>query len=236
MKRQRGRGRRSGGGNNSNPNKHFESNGPDVKIRGSAQQILDKYQQLGRDAQTSGDRVNAENYLQHAEHYYRVLATMQPKDKPREPQADGQAGETGEASENGAQSQADGEPRDEGREQNRSRGRNRNRRDREDRTSTETGGSSEGEPALEPEAVRDAVVVAPDADLAGEDAPVAAEKPKRRRVYKKREPAPASADDGEDGVMKTLSRGRKKAASTEPEAAADKSAPVPDAAPAEPAD
>jgi len=82
MKRQRGRGRRSGGGNN-NPNKHFESNGPDVKIRGSAQQILDKYQQYARDAQSSGDRVNAENYLQHAEHYYRVLAAMKPAEKPK---------------------------------------------------------------------------------------------------------------------------------------------------------
>jgi hypothetical protein len=74
MKRQRGRGRKSSG-----PNQHrnFESNGPDIKIRGSASNVYDKYQQLARDAASSGDRVAAENYLQHAEHYFRVLRSQQ---------------------------------------------------------------------------------------------------------------------------------------------------------------
>ncbi len=76
MKRSRGRGRRSGGGN---PNRAMESNGPDVKIRGAASTIYEKYLQLGRDAATSGDRVKAENYLQHAEHYYRLMAASQPR-------------------------------------------------------------------------------------------------------------------------------------------------------------
>jgi len=69
-KRQRGRpnGRRSFHGQSQT----FESNGPDVKIRGNALQVLEKYQALARDALASGDRVAAENYLQHAEHYYRV--------------------------------------------------------------------------------------------------------------------------------------------------------------------
>jgi len=66
----RGNGRRSGGGRNSS----FESNGPQGKIRGTAYQVIEKYQALGRDALTFGDRVAAENYFQHAEHYYRVLA------------------------------------------------------------------------------------------------------------------------------------------------------------------
>jgi hypothetical protein len=56
----------------------FESNGPDVKIRGTAAHIAEKYVQLARDAQSSGDIVMAENYFQHAEHYYRVLAASQP--------------------------------------------------------------------------------------------------------------------------------------------------------------
>ncbi len=55
----------------------YESNGPDVKIRGTAQHIADKYTQLARDAQASGDPVAAENYLQHAEHYYRIIAAAQ---------------------------------------------------------------------------------------------------------------------------------------------------------------
>jgi len=60
--------RRSGNGNRS-----YDSNGPDGKIRGSATQVYDKYISLGRDAQTSGDHVDAENYYQHAEHYYRIM-------------------------------------------------------------------------------------------------------------------------------------------------------------------
>lgn len=75
MKRGRNQRRRQGGG--PNPNRALDSNGPDVRIRGTAQQIYDKYQALARDAQSSGDRVKAENYLQHAEHYFRVLRSVQ---------------------------------------------------------------------------------------------------------------------------------------------------------------
>ena len=68
-KRMRGRNRKG-----PNPlSRSYESNGPDVKIRGTALHIAEKYVQLARDAQVSGDRVAAESYLQHAEHYYRVL-------------------------------------------------------------------------------------------------------------------------------------------------------------------
>lgn len=55
----------------------YESNGPDVKIRGSALHVAEKYAQLSRDAQSAGDRIMAENYLQHAEHYYRIVAAAQ---------------------------------------------------------------------------------------------------------------------------------------------------------------
>jgi len=55
----------------------YESNGPDVKVRGTAQHIAEKYAQLARDAQASGDPVAAENYLQHAEHYFRIILTAQ---------------------------------------------------------------------------------------------------------------------------------------------------------------
>lgn len=51
----------------------LDSNGPDIKIRGTASQIFEKYLALARDATASGDRIMAENYLQHAEHYYRIL-------------------------------------------------------------------------------------------------------------------------------------------------------------------
>ena len=58
-------------------NRVFESAGPDGKVRGTPQQIIDKYQLLARDAQLAGDRVAAENYLQHAEHYSRLLGDAQ---------------------------------------------------------------------------------------------------------------------------------------------------------------
>ena len=78
-----------GGGNNNNrkgPNpltRSYESNGPDVKVRGTAQHIAEKYMTLARDAQSSGDRVMAENYLQHAEHYNRIIAAAYAANPPQ---------------------------------------------------------------------------------------------------------------------------------------------------------
>ncbi len=70
-RRSRGRGGRKSG----NPrNQTFDSNGPGARVRGNASQIFEKYQQLARDAASSGDRVGAENFLQHAEHYYRLMS------------------------------------------------------------------------------------------------------------------------------------------------------------------
>ncbi len=67
-----------GGGGGGNPlSRVYESNGPDVKVRGTAQTIADKYLQLGRDAQSSGDIVMAESYFQHAEHYLRIVFAAQ---------------------------------------------------------------------------------------------------------------------------------------------------------------
>ena len=87
MKRQRGRGRKPGGGggggnnNHNHGNRSLESSGPEVKIRGTAAQIYEKYAQYARDAQSGGDRVKYEALLQHAEHYYRVMAASMPRDR-----------------------------------------------------------------------------------------------------------------------------------------------------------
>ncbi len=59
-----------------NRNHVFDSNGPDLRVRGTAQQLFEKYLQLGRDATSGGDRVTAESYFQHAEHYFRILNAM----------------------------------------------------------------------------------------------------------------------------------------------------------------
>jgi len=92
MKRMRGRNHRPGGGGGGGPsgaarhhagggvplnrNHVFDSNGPEIRIRGTAQQLFEKYLQLGRDATSGGDRVTAEAFFQHAEHYFRILNAM----------------------------------------------------------------------------------------------------------------------------------------------------------------
>jgi hypothetical protein len=83
QKRMRGRG---GHRKSQNPlTRVYESNGPDVKIRGTASHIAEKYIQLARDAQSSGDPVAAENYYQHAEHYFRLIAAAQEQLRQQNP-------------------------------------------------------------------------------------------------------------------------------------------------------
>jgi uncharacterized protein with von Willebrand factor type A (vWA) domain len=84
------RGRRNnsnnGGGNRRvNPRVHsFDSNGPDVRVRGNAFQVAEKYQTLARDATSAGDRVLAESYYQHAEHYLRLIRESQEEQNNRQ--------------------------------------------------------------------------------------------------------------------------------------------------------
>ncbi|WP_024880687.1 DUF4167 domain-containing protein [Methylosinus sp. LW3] len=87
---------RNGGRKGPNPlTRSYESNGPDVKIRGTAQHVAEKYLQLARDAQSSGDTIMAESLLQHAEHYFRLIAAAQTAQQ----QAQGGYGRTYEATE-----------------------------------------------------------------------------------------------------------------------------------------
>ena len=76
----------SGGGVPLNRNHVFDSNGPDIRLRGTSQQLFEKYLQLGRDATSSGDRVMAEGYFQHAEHYFRILNAMNQAAQQNQPQ------------------------------------------------------------------------------------------------------------------------------------------------------
>ncbi len=77
----RSRNKNNNNNRRSNPtnvvNRVFDSSGPEGKVRGTPQQIIDKYQSLASDAVLSGDRVNAENFLQHSEHYSRLLTEAQ---------------------------------------------------------------------------------------------------------------------------------------------------------------
>ena len=93
-KRMRGRNRNKGhhhhhhggGGQHHNPlTRVYESNGPDVKIRGTPHHVAEKYLQLARDAASSGDHVTAENHYQHAEHYFRLIAAAQEQFRQQNP-------------------------------------------------------------------------------------------------------------------------------------------------------
>jgi Domain of unknown function (DUF4167) len=127
--RQRSRGGRSGGGgggghqhhkqhHSHNPNRPpnrnqiFDSSGPDVRVRGNAHQVFDKYQALAREAAASGDRIMAEAYWQYADHYFRVIQTMGGFSH-RNNQGWGEGGEEGQPppQQGGAQqNQSNGQP------------------------------------------------------------------------------------------------------------------------------
>jgi hypothetical protein len=88
-------------------NRVFDSSGPEGKVRGTPQQIIDKYNQLARDAQLSNDRVAAENFQQHAEHYLRMLAEAQREQDARQQHQQ-------QSHQNGGRDRAEGEERDSG--------------------------------------------------------------------------------------------------------------------------
>ncbi|MGF1620769.1 MAG: DUF4167 domain-containing protein [Rhodomicrobiaceae bacterium] len=109
----RGRGRGTSSSNNSsntnnrkaqNPlSRSFESNGPDVKIRGTAAQIAEKYMTLARDASSSGDTIMSENYFQHAEHYNRIIMAAQQAQTVQNAQPAAHNGSDASHTMNGAQ-------------------------------------------------------------------------------------------------------------------------------------
>lgn len=90
-------------------NRVFDSSGPEGKVRGTPQQIIDKYNQLARDAQLSNDRVATENFQQHAEHYLRLLAEAQREQQERQQaqQASQQGGQQQDSRPNGDARDAD---------------------------------------------------------------------------------------------------------------------------------
>jgi hypothetical protein len=125
MKRMRGRNHRSGGGGGGggsggairhhsgggvplNRNHVFDSNGPEIRIRGTAQQLFEKYLQLGRDATSSGDRVTAEAFFQHAEHYFRILNAMNQAQQQGQPSGQGQQQQHPQANQRRNYQQGDG--------------------------------------------------------------------------------------------------------------------------------
>lgn len=101
MKRQRGRNRNNNRNNNhNNHNRAMDSNGPDVKVRGTASTIYEKYTALARDAQSSGNRVKAENLRQHAEHYLRIMNVQEAAKRAAQEEREAARAARGETDEN----------------------------------------------------------------------------------------------------------------------------------------
>ena len=202
MAMQRKRRRRSGGNNNNNPNpnRHYESNGPDVRIRGSAQQILDKYMQYARDAQTAGDRVKAEALFQHAEHYARIVAVFEKQKE--EARLEREAREAAKAEE---RAQREAERAEKGEDETTEGGEAAD--DAETVEASADGSEDAPKPRRRSRKPREDAA----ADAAETDSVEAAdddgEKPRRRRSYARKADAAIEAVEEADGVMKTLARG-----------------------------
>jgi hypothetical protein len=167
-------------------NRVFDSSGPEGKVRGTPQQIIDKYNQLARDAQLAGDRVAVESFQQHAEHYSRMLSEAMREQAERQAQQDAQQAQANEGRRD-RQGQ-DNQNRDQHRDQNRDRNRDEN---------------------APVEAVQDEAVTPQQAESVvsegssnlvetPEDRP--ARKPRARRPRAERKPKPEGATDGEVSV------------------------------------
>lgn len=205
---QQGRRQRSRGGNNNNRNRNqnplsrsYESNGPDVKIRGNPQTIADKYAQLARDAISSGDNVMAENYYQHAEHYTRIILAAQPAQQPQEEndgnqqQANQQNGNQPQdgGQQNTAEQNADAQRNENKSNNNRSRNQDRNRNNRDENKAASPETNDGATTAAEPE------VTAP-AEPVAQDAPSAEKltvKPRTRKPRAPKTPKPEVAEAAE---------------------------------------
>ena len=191
MKRQRGRNRNKP--NNNNSNRSLDSSGPDVKVRGSASTIYEKYTTLARDAASSGNRVKAENYRQHAEHYLRLVNAQEAAKQAAREEAEAARAARGGDDNN------EGEP-EEGRENSRRNRRYPNRIKRNEDKETVV---SKDKSDLEPKGLD---VVTPQAETADADASIDASEeapkaePKRRRKApsrQKSEDSPAEVEAAE---------------------------------------
>jgi hypothetical protein len=212
-------------------NRVHESAGPEGKVRGTPQQIIEKYMLLARDAQTSGDRVMAENFLQHAEHYIRVLNVAQAQMEERRAQQndgdnsgdaqrfdqddDGDDGD-GFTVRRGQDRAGDGGGREQG-----ARRRNGAHGDDDDGARSNEGPRGAGQAGSRREAVSDALATIDTRDEDGE--PVST--PEQARAVKPDAPPPSSSSDAagaapsEDG--EPAPRRRRRRAPAKAEAADD---------------
>ena len=155
-RRSRGRNNMRSGRSPAHRNQALESNGPEGRVRGTAQQILDRYLAMARDAQSSGDSVLAENLFQHAEHYQRLVAQFAPPPAQQPQPAPAETPRTGDgAAEPEAEARPDRDAADRPAEAdgNEPAGVRPRRRRRQRNAPAEEASSETGEPAPQTESV-----------------------------------------------------------------------------------
>ncbi len=186
--RNRGNNRNNNNSNRNQLNRSMESNGPDVRIRGTAAHIAEKYMQLARDAQTSGDTVAAESYWQFAEHYNRLIATAQAAQAEEQAKRDEEQAKREEERTKRAEEFGSDEGEGAREERGRGRGRIRGRKERPVETAGNSDAAGEGP---QPVLTDTPAEIALD-DGNGEEAPAPR---KARRPRKKVEPEAGGADE-----------------------------------------
>lgn len=211
--RSRGRGNNNRNANNRNQlNRSMESNGPDVRIRGTAAHIAEKYSQLANDAQTAGDTVSAQSYWQFAEHYNRLVAAAQAAQQQAREEQQAAREARGEGRKDG--NDGDGSNQE---ERGRGRGRGRNNRNAQaDGGNQEDGGADQDtktNDSVNGEGPQPDLVDTPaevvlnerngsgeSAESGDEDGEVKAETKKPRRARKPKEEVAATASDDAGGL------------------------------------
>lgn len=167
----------------------FDSNGPEAKVRGNAAQVLEKYQALARDANSAGDRILAEGYLQHAEHYYRILntdnenANRENNNRGRQDRDNREVNSAGDVTSNVQQSSSE----DAAQNDNTGRRDNPRRRNQKPSEPVETANDVSAAEEIQPEDLtQDSSAEVVDVVAAKEETP---KKPRTRRPRKPRTPA-----------------------------------------------
>jgi len=169
-------------------NRVFDSSGPEGKVRGTPQQIIEKYNQLARDAQVSGDRVATENFQQHAEHYLRMLGEAQKEQDARRDEQERQNRER--------QAERDRERGD--------RSQQGGRDDAQSRDDSDTGGHDTGHAQPDParSAQPDVIDSGGDSESGLVETPESQDKPApQKRPRKPRAKKPPKSEGGNDQVQ-----------------------------------
>ncbi len=164
-------------------NRVFDSSGPEGKVRGTPQQIIEKYQALSRDAALSGDRVAAENFLQHSEHYARLLGEAMREQNERREQAEAQA-------QNNQQNNPQNQRRDD--RDDRDDGQNSNQNNRQNNGQRDLAGSDQPDVAE--------VIAVPAEAEAEADTGLVETPESRARAPRRRKPRPAATENSDEAA------------------------------------